>query len=133
MRGATHHGGAWNSPHPDHRRGAYAPTDTVIVTLVNNSAASVYTTDHQTSCSIISLRLRTADGWRQVGNCMMMAASRLIEVHAGETMRVTLAPGDGSLPAPWPAETYRATLRYTPAPHGPGDALTLESADFTVA
>jgi hypothetical protein len=115
-------------------RNAYAPADAISVTLVNGSAASIYTTDHQTSCSIFSLLLWMGNGWSPVGNCMMMTASRLIEVHPGETVRATLAPGGGSLrPTPWAAGTYRATLRYTLTPHGPGDAQTLASADFTVA
>lgn len=115
-------------------RASYAPADAVAVTLVNNSAASIYTTDHQTSCSIFSLLLWMGNSWLPVGRCMMMTASRIIEVHPGETVRATLAPGGGSLrPIPWAAGTYRVTLRYTLTPRGPGDAHTLESADFTVA
>ncbi|HEX9037001.1 MAG TPA: hypothetical protein VF808_08435 [Ktedonobacterales bacterium] len=115
-------------------RARYAPTEPVEVTLVNGSTASLYTSDHQTCCSIISLRLWTGNVWTPVGNCMMMTASRIIEIAPGATMRVTLTPGAGMLRAlPWPAGTYRAILRYTLAPGGPGDALTLESAEFVVA
>jgi hypothetical protein len=115
-------------------RTAYTPTDSIIISVVNNHGASVFTTDHQTCCTIIGLRLQTADGWIPVGNCMMMIASRIVEIHAGATMRVTLAPGAGMLRAkPWPPGTYRAALRYTLSPHGAEESRTLESAEFVVA
>lgn len=112
----------------------YAPDAAIEVVLVNGLAVSLYTTDHQTSCTIISLRRQTPDGWESVGECRMMRASRLIEVAAGATVRVALAPGAGMLRAtPWPPGTYRAALRYTLTPQGAGDALTLESVAFVVA
>ena len=114
-------------------RATYAPSDAIMVTLINSGPASLYVPDHQTCCTIISLRLQTAHGWQPVGDCKMMTASRIIEVAAGATVRVELKPGAGMMRAtPWPPGVYHVALRYTLTPQG-GDAQTLESAEFTVA
>jgi hypothetical protein len=114
-------------------RASYTPSDSITVTLANGHSASVFTTDHHTGCSIITLRRKADGGWRDVGRCRMGIATRIIEVSAGETRVVTLAPGAGELrPMPWPAGTYRALVQYALSREMLGD-LTVESADFVVS
>jgi hypothetical protein len=114
-------------------RVAYTPSDAITVTLVNGHSASVFTTDHHTGCSIITLRQQAGSGWRDVGGCRMGIATRIVEIPAGETKVVTLPPGAGELrPMPWPVGTYRAQVRYGLSRETLGD-LAVESADFVVS
>ena len=115
-------------------RASYTPSDVITVTLVNGHSASVFTTDHHTGCSIITLRRETDGGWRDVGRCMMGIATRIIEVPTGETIVVTLRPGAGELrPTPWPVGTYRALVHYALTRETLGDSLSVESASFVVS
>lgn len=114
--------------------GSYTPSQPITVTLVNGHTASLFTTDHQTGCSIITLRQETESGRRDVGGCMMGRATRIIEIPAGETVVVTLTPGAGVLrPTPWPMGTYRALVRYALSRETLGDSLAVESASFVVS
>ncbi len=114
-------------------RTAYAPPETITVRLVNSHPASVFTTDHQTCCSIITLLRQDNGRWVTAGGCMMGRATRVIEIPAGESMLITLTPGAGLLrPTPWPAGTYRAVFRYSLAREAMGASVTVESAEFTV-
>lgn len=114
-------------------RASYAPSDPITVTLVNGHTASVFTTDHQTGCSIITLRRQVGATWQITGGCMMGRATRIIEIPAGETVVVTLHPGAGLLrPTPWPTGTYHALVRYALARDAMSDGISVESAEFLV-
>lgn len=92
---------------------SYTPSSTIIVTLSNTLATSVRTFDHQTNCTIVTLQHQTTTGWTNVGGCAMMIATRIVEISAGETRKITLSPGAGQIHAtPWPTGTYRAVLHY---------------------
>jgi hypothetical protein len=92
---------------------SYATTSTIIVTLTNHRLDSIFAFDHQTSCTILTLQRQTASGWQTVGGCALGRMTQQIEIKAGTTLKIPLAPNAGQIhPAPWPAGTYRAVLGY---------------------
>lgn len=115
-------------------RPTYSRSSTITVTLTNGSAGAIYAYDHQTSCTILSLQRQASSGWQTVGECALGVLTRQIEIRAGETMKIALAPGAGTIrAAPWPAGTYRAILRYTLDGKATGAGNTVTTSDFTVA
>ena len=118
---------------PDHS--TYTASSTIVVTVTNNRDTSIFTFDHQTSCTILVLQRQDASGWKNVGGCAMGIATRRVEIKAGETMKIALAPGAGQIHAtPWAAGTYRATVHYTLPGQDVGAAgVTVATPTFTVA
>lgn len=94
--------------------GSYTASATIIVTLINHRSTSIFTFDHQTSCTILTLQRQTASGWQTVGGCSLGRMTAQVEIHAGATMKITIAPTAGQIhPTPWPVGTYRAVLNYS--------------------
>ena len=111
---------------------AYTPSSSIVVTLVNHRSTSIFSFDHQTSCTILTLQRQTANGWENVGNCAMGRLTRQIEIAAGDKMQVTLAPGAGQLkPTPWPAGTCRVILHYALAGQDAA-SNSVTTATFTI-
>ena len=93
---------------------SYTTSGAIIVTLINGRSTSIFTFDHQTSCTILTLQRQTASGWQPVGGCAQGRMTVQVEIKAGANMKITLAPSAGQIhPAPWPAGTYRAVLNYS--------------------
>jgi hypothetical protein len=114
--------------------GEYTRSSTIIVTLTNRSSGSIFAYDHQTSCTILSLQRQTSGGGQTVGACALGILTRQIEIRAGETMKIALAPGAGTIrAAPWPAGTYHAVLRYTLRAQATSPGATAMTGEFTVA
>ena len=113
---------------------SYSRSATITVTLINGGASPIFAYDHQTSCTILSLRRQTSSGWQTVGECALGVLTHQIEIHAGETMKIALAPGAGTIrAAPWPAGTYRALLHYTLDGQATSASNTVTTSEFTVA
>ena len=95
-------------------RPSYTPSSAITVLLTNHRATSIFTFDHQTSCTILTLERQTTSGWEATGGCAMGCPTQRVEIKAGETMKILLAPDAGQIHAtPWPTSTYRVVLRYT--------------------
>lgn len=115
-------------------RGAYSPTSTIIVTLANRGSSSIFAPNHQTGCTILTLQRETSSDWQPVGRCALGILTHLVEVRAGETMRILLAPGAGEFrPTPWPTGTYHAVLRYTLDGQATEADTIVATANFIVA
>jgi hypothetical protein len=94
-------------------RSSYSPSSAIKVTLINHRSTSIFAYDHQTSCTILSLQRQTNGGWQVTGGCALGRVTQQIEIKAGETMQITLAPEMGQIHAtPWPTGTYRIALQY---------------------
>ena len=92
---------------------SYTTSATINVTLINHRSTSIFTFDHQTSCTILTLQRQTTNGWVATGGCALGRMTQRVEVKAGATMQIALAPGAGQMHAtPWPAGTYRVILNY---------------------
>lgn len=112
----------------------YKMSSPINVTLTNHLSTSIFAYDHQTSCTILTLQRQTASGWENTGGCALGRMTLRVEIKAGATMKITLAPGAGQIRAtPWPAGTYVAVLHYFLPGQDMGTAGTAASTPtFTV-
>lgn len=115
-------------------RSSYTTSSTIIVTLINGRSTSIYTFDHQTSCTILTLQRQTASGWQAVGGCAMGRMTMHVEIKAGATMKISLAPSAGQIhPTPWPAGSYRAVLGYSLQQQEMATSATVTTPIFTIS
>lgn len=119
---------------------AYAPTDTMKVTIQNHLAEAVYAFDTQASCSILSLEVQQAGKWAPSDalHCPLGRAARVVKIEPGGTYtasvggRVLSIGKSGGLPD----GSYRLVLRYFNAPPSGATqpaSFTINSATLTVS
>ena len=114
-------------------RSSYTPSSAITVMLTNHRATSIFTFDHQTSCTILTLERQTTGGWETTGGCAMGRPTQRVEIKAGETVKILLAPDAGQIhAAPWPAGTYRVVLRYTLQTGDTATGTTAASPTFSI-
>ena len=107
----------------------YHATDTISVTLSNQSTRAIYFPDHLTNCTVILLLQHQVDGgWQNINVCKLMILTSLHKLEAGKSLTVDLT-SPSSL---WPVGLYRATLRYGTSQTFGGLTTTLYSAGFQV-
>lgn len=98
----------------------YASNETVTVTIVNGLAKNIYTTDHQSDCTMLMLEWQSPTGWVMVGRCRTMVLSRMYMLKPGSATRQQLVPAFSipgtSTPEQWRPGTYRVTFFYHSAP-----------------
>ena len=81
---------------------------TAITVYINNGLSqSIFVADHQTACSLVTIELQSASGWRAMAPCRLMTPTRMVEVASGTTNTQQIVTS-----AAWPAGTYRARLAY---------------------
>lgn len=86
---------------------AYQTSDTISVTLSNQSTQTIYFPDHLTNCTVILLQHQQVDGnWQAVNPCRLATPTRLHTLDAGKSLEVTL------LSKQWLSGLYHATLGY---------------------
>ncbi len=114
-------------------RSLYRASDTISVTVSNQSNRAISFPDHLTNCTVILLQLRepqpqTSDTGRTgINPCLLMIATRMHTLSSGQHLVVQLvAPKSG-----WPAGLYLATLSYHTASTA-GSPTTTSSATFAV-
>ncbi len=108
---------------------SYHPTDTISVTLSNQSTQAIYFPDHLTNCTVIQLQRRVYGNWENVNACLLMTPTRLHKLDAGKSLTVALV---SSAARPWAVGLYHATLRYSTAQTFGGPTTTIDSAGFQV-
>lgn len=106
----------------------YHASDTISVTLSNQSPQAISFPDHLTNCTVILLQRQGNGSWQSVNLCKLMTPTRLHKLEAGKSLTVALTPP----PSLWDIGSYRATVRYGPAQPFGGSATTLSSAVFQV-
>lgn len=100
---------------------------TLSVTLRNGLAQTIWTADHQTSCTPVVAEVQQNGQWQAVDLCKLMTPTRLIPLAAGTTTVERIATNG------WAAGTYRVTLRYTVGDQSAsGPSGTASSAQFTI-
>jgi hypothetical protein len=106
----------------------YQTTDTIQVTIANQSPQTVFFADHQTNCTVIQLQRRVANSWEAVAPCQRLVATHLHTLPAGQAMDITLtAPGQ------WSPGLYRAKLDYqVEAERGTGVQKAVVSREFHI-
>jgi hypothetical protein len=108
---------------------SYHTTETISVTLSNQSTQAIYFPDHLTNCTVIQLQRQVHGNWENVHACLLLTPTRLHRLDAGKSLTVALV---SSASRPWAVGLYHATLRYsTTQPFG-GPTTTIYSAGFQV-
>src|SRR5258708_1288165 len=106
----------------------YHTTDTISVTLSNQSTRAIYFPDHLTNCTVILLQPQVNGGWHNINVCKLMILTSLHKLEAGKSLTVDLT----SRSSLWPVGLYRATLRYGTSQTFGGLTTILYSAGFQV-
>ena len=111
----------------------YQTSDSISVTLSNQSNQTIYFPDHLTNCTVILLQgqkvkpLAGENGQAGINPCRLEIATRIHSLAAGQSLIVRLvAPLNG-----WPSGLYRATLSYRTSLNA-GQSTTIHTAVFTV-
>ena len=81
-------------------------SNTLAVTITNEEAQLISTTDHQTDCTILLAEQRIGGQWRPLLNCAVMTPTRHHLILPGHTQTGPLYT------TTWPAGTYRIKLEY---------------------
>jgi hypothetical protein len=108
---------------------SYHTTDTISVTLSNQSTQAIYFPDHLTNCTVIQLQRQVHGNWENVHACLLLTATRLHQLDAGKSLTVALV---SSASRRWAVGLYHATLRYSTSQTFGGPTTTISSAGFQV-
>src|SRR5438128_1298855 len=84
----------------------YHTNDTIEVILSNASNSTIFFSDHLTNCTVIQLQRQVNGSWEAVNKCLLMIATRLHTLDAGQSLTVKLIP---SANRPWSVGLYQAT------------------------
>jgi hypothetical protein len=106
---------------------SYHPNEVISVTLSNRSTRTIFFPDHLTYCTVIQLEQWVNGNWASVYLCRLEIATRMHELHAGQSLVVKLVPPPGQ----WIPGLYRASLSYLAA-STTGQRSTIHSAEFQV-
>ncbi len=104
-------------------------TETISVTLSNQSTQAIYFPDHLTNCTVIQLQHQVNGNWENVHACLLMTPPRLHRLDAGKRLTVALV---SSAARPWAVGLYHATLRSSTSQPFGGPTTIISSAGFQV-
>ena len=108
---------------------SYHTTDTISVTLSNQSTQAIYLPDHLTNCTVIQLQRQVHGNWENVNACLLLTPTRLHRLDAGTSLTVALV---SSASRRWAFGLYHATVRYSTTQTFGGPTTTIYSAGFQV-
>jgi hypothetical protein len=114
----------------------YATNELITASIHNGLPAPIFVADHQTSCTIVSLKMLNNGGWTTIRGCRIMTPTRMVEIGPGTSTTVRLSPGAGQFTStPWVPGTYQATLGYgsSQMTTGPAYSSPVYSAVFTIS
>jgi hypothetical protein len=119
---------------------AYAPTDTMKVTIINHLAQAIYAFDTQASCSILSLEVQQSGQWARSDalHCPLGRAAMMVKIEPSATYTASLGARVTSIAKnrALPDGSYRLVLRYYTAPPSGANqapATTVNSATLSVS
>jgi hypothetical protein len=111
----------------------YQASETISVTVNNQSHQTISFPDHLTNCTVILLQRQKAQpqtsdaGQAGINPCLLKIATRIHTLPAGQHLVVQLVPTKSG----WPTGFYFATLSYHTASTA-GSPTTISSAAFAV-
>ena len=108
---------------------SYHPTETISVTLSNQSTQAISFLDHLTNCTVIQLQRQVHGNWENVHACLLLTPTRLHRLDASKRLPVALV---SSAARRWAVGLYHATLRYSTTQTFGGPTTTIDSAGFQV-
>lgn len=83
---------------------SYRPTETISVTLSNQSTQAISFPDHLINCTVIQLQRQAQGSWQNVNACLLLTPTRLYRLGAGKRLAVALV---SSAARPWVVSTTR--------------------------
>jgi hypothetical protein len=111
----------------------YTASDAITVTITNGLATSIWVTDHQTNCTVVTVERQQDGHWQAVAPCLLMIATRMISLAPASLTPVRLLHAGTGLQNVWPAGTYRVKLSYRGAEETPGAVgATVYSEEFSI-
>ncbi len=113
----------------------HGPCETIFVWAGNGLGQRIYTTDHHSDCTIVTLERQVNSEWQPVATCLLASLTRIIEIASMQANFVPLAPGAlGTRERAWPTGTYRVAFGYHTGQQVSSTADTLVySTIFTIA
>jgi hypothetical protein len=112
---------------------AYHSGDTIVITITNQGASTVYIYNEGTDCGLVGLQRLVNNQWGADGIpiCPLLAPLRSFPLAAGASIAARLVPPQGG----WVSGEYRASESngYSLAPNGPNALALVYSAGFTVS
>lgn len=118
----------------------YATSDTITVTVRNDTGKPAYAIAHFTGCSIILAERLVANSWQPVNPCVNgFPHPSVTQIAPAAETTVQLSPmaassdAQADATAHWPAGTYRAEITYTSSQSAAfGTGISVFSSTFTV-
>jgi hypothetical protein len=120
----------------------YGPSAIVTVTISNGLDSTIWSLNHQTDCSVVTVVRSTGGGWVPVGTCMLGMPTFPVATGPGRVRVVPLAPAvisrtgnPGQFPgeSTWAPGSYRVVFAYTVGSAEPfGATHDTTIATFTV-
>jgi hypothetical protein len=91
----------------------HGPCETLYVWAGNGLNQSIYTTDHHSDCTVVTLQRQVGADWQPVAACLLATPTRSVEIASMQASFVQLAPGaSGTQERGWMAGTYRIAFGY---------------------
>ena len=120
---------------------AYAPTDTMKITIQNNLTTAIYAYDTQASCSILTLEVQQSGQWvaSNALHCPLGRAAMAVKIEPGGKYTTSIGARVMSIGQSHsvPEGTYRLALNYYDAPLSGASkaptATTIYSATLTIS
>src|SRR2546423_6287785 len=122
-------------------RTTYGPSATVTVTIANGLGSEIWSLNHQTDCSIVTVLRSTGSAWVPVGPCLLAMATFPVATGPGRLRVVSLTPAvmsrtgnPGQLPGEttWALGRYRVVFAYTVGAEPFGGTPATVTATFAV-
>jgi hypothetical protein len=110
----------------------YAPDEAITGVVSNGSAAAVVGYAFYSYCTILQLQMKSVDGWKPVGQCMLTGGPSVV-IKPGES-RPVLLPPDATTPASKDPGVYRLAFTFTTvdASGSTTSSATVTSPEFLV-
>lgn len=115
----------------------YGTSETIKVTIFNGLSKTIYTTDHQTSCTMLQLQIQINGNWLPYGRCYSMRPTHIIPLAPNSQTLQLIAPSSNTpkpaASASWQAATYRVVLLYNMGPNeGSAQGAVAQSEPFSI-
>ena len=108
----------------------YHPGDTIVVTVSNHTAQSIFFPNHQTNCTVVLLQRQVGSSWEPIAACKLMIVTIIQSLNGEKSLLVPLKAGHPS----WAVGTYRIAFHYmTKTASGIGTPLDVFSPLFQVS
>ncbi|HEY7778845.1 MAG TPA: hypothetical protein VIC85_01415 [Ktedonobacterales bacterium] len=113
--------------------GTYGRASSIPVWAGNGLSQCIYTMDHQSDCSVVTLELRVNGEWRPQARCLLASPTRILGIAPLRADFVMLTPAaTGAASGMWTAGTYRVAFTYRPSADGSSQPVEVDSDPFVI-